>query len=75
MIKITCIVTCLILFSLVQADSAISRIDTIGRVVNMTRIQKLVDVNYTYSLVQDSTKWIQFPEMGIDFYLPISQHV
>ena len=59
--KITCIITYFILFSLVHADSAINRIDTIGRVVNMTRIQKLVDVNYTYSLVQENTKWVQFP--------------
>ena len=73
--RLSILVACLMAIVLVDGDSTINKIDVMGRVVNLTRVTKLVDVDYSYGLVGGTDKWNQLPDMSINFYLSYSQYV
>ena len=70
--KITSIIVCIILVCIVKGDSSINRADVLCGSVNMTRVTKLVDLDYVYGLPQHY-QFNQFPDMSIQFYLPFAQ--
>lgn len=41
----------------------------------LTRVDKIMDIDYAYRLVYHAPEWHQYPEMKTVFTLPFSQYV
>lgn len=73
------ILVLLVLLALTIAESVTRTVDFFGtvcqeRAVQMQRVQREVNVTYTYAL-QTNGGWQQFPDMKINFYLARPQFV
>jgi hypothetical protein len=47
----------------------------LANVALLTRIDRIMKVNYTYRLVNSPNSWLQYPEFKTVFNLPFSQYV